>query len=87
MPEVVWMSKDAVIIECEYVPVLKKPHTEAALMQEVSETVCHYGSGPNQGQIRCGFFRDAEKRGLRISCMNPESPYLKELKQQLEAAR
>ena len=84
MPEVIWMSRDTVVVECEYVPVLKKPDTEAELMQQVSEKVCHYDSGPKKGQIRCGYLREAAEKGLRISCMNKNSPYLAELKKRLE---
>lgn len=74
MPKIIYMTNQAVFIECEYVPEQAKGQDEAKLAEEVAATIC---------RKRCGYYRDAQMRKIQLYCFNPKSPHLAELKKKL----
>jgi DNA-directed RNA polymerase subunit RPC12/RpoP len=68
------LAAKGIVIVCEHVPAMAKGQDEAQLMKEVEDTLC---------KPRCGYYRDAGTNHLQISCFNPASPYLDEMKKQL----
>lgn len=64
--------KGAVFIECELIP---EGDQEVEIAEKVSATYC---------RPKCGYYRDATIRKLQLFCFNPKSPYLAQLKKELE---
>ena len=62
-----------VAIECPYIPAHGLNDEQAAEL--LAANVCRNG---------CGFYRDVQVRKLRMMCFNPSSPYLVEIKKQLQ---
>jgi hypothetical protein len=81
--KVVYIDENAVIIECEHVPLMGK--ADVASASQLEAAYC----------VNCGYHRDADLRAqermmksngqktFSISCFSPKSPYLEPLKQQL----